>query len=56
MVTGLGMFISGPGQTDSISIFMEPMRKSLGLSLSEIGSFYTFGSLTAATLMSLVGK
>ena len=56
VVTGLGMFISGPGQTYSISIFMEPMRKSLGLSLSEIASFYTFGSLTAATLMILVGK
>ena len=56
VVTGLGMFISGPGQTYSISIFMEPMRKSLGLSLSEIASFYTFGSLTAATLMIIVGK
>ena len=56
IITGLGMFISGPGQTYSISIFMEPMRKTLGLSLSEIASFYTFGSLTAATLMIIVGK
>ena len=55
-ITGLGMFISGPGQTYSISIFMEPMRKTLGLSLSEIASFYTFGSLTAATLMIIIGK
>ncbi|MBN17890.1 MAG: hypothetical protein CL758_00170 [Chloroflexi bacterium] len=55
-VTGLAMFFSGPGQTYSISIFLEPMRKSLDLSLSEIASLYTLGSLSAAFFMIFIGK
>ena len=55
-VTALAMFFSGPGQTYAISIFLEPMRKSLNLSLSEIASLYTLGSLSAAVFMVFIGK
>ena len=55
-VTTLAMFFSGPAQTYAISIFLEPMRESLNLTLSEIASLYTLGSLSAAVFMIFVGK
>ena len=55
-VTALAMFFSGPGQTYAISIFLEPMRKSLNLSLSEIASLYTLGSLSAAVFLVFIGQ
>ena len=50
------MFVSGPGQTFSFSVFVEPMRQELGLSQTAFAALYTAGSLTAALAMVLVGR
>ena len=50
------MFISGPGQTFSFSVFVEPMRQELGLSQTAFAGLYTAGSLTASLAMVLVGR
>ena len=55
-VASLAMFISGPGQTFSFSVFVEPMRTELGLSQTAVAGLYTAGSLTAAASMVLVGR
>ena len=54
-VASLAMFISGPGQTFSFSVFVEPIREALGLSQTEIAVLYTAGSLTASFALVLVG-
>ena len=54
-VASLSMFISGPGQTYSFSVFLDPMIQDMGWSRSMISSLYSAGSLTAATAMILVG-
>ena len=56
IVAALATFISGPGQTYSISLFIEPIRKDLGLTLTEIAGLYTVGSLTAAVMVVFIGK
>ena len=55
-VASLAMFISGPGQTYSFSVFVDPMKDELGLSQTEFAGLYTAGSLTAAVAMVLVGR
>lgn len=55
-VAGLAMFISGPGQTYSFSVFVDPMRDELGLSQTGFAAIYTAGSLTAAVAMVLIGR
>ena len=54
-VASLTMFISGPGQTFSFSVFVGPMREELGLSQTKIAVLYTAGSLTASAALVLVG-
>lgn len=55
-IASLTTFISGPGQTYSISLFIEPIREELGLSLTEIAGLYTLGSLLAAIFVVFIGK
>lgn len=55
-VTGLGMFTSGPGQTYSVSVFVNPIIEELGWSRTTVSGLYTAGSLTAAASMFLVGR
>ena len=55
-VSAIAMFASGPGQTYSVSIFLEPMRSDLGLGLTYAAGLYTLGSLCAATTMFFVGR
>ena len=55
-IASLTTFISGPGQTYSISLFIEPIRQELGLSLTEIAGLYTLGSLLAAIFVVFIGK
>lgn len=54
-VASLAMFISGPGQTYSFSVFIDPMRQALGLTQTEIATIYTAGSLTASVMLILMG-
>jgi len=56
IVCSIGLFTSGPGQTYSVSIFLEPMRNDLNLGLTKIAGLYTLGSLIAASSMFLIGR
>jgi MFS family permease len=53
---GLGMFMSGPGQTFGVSAFVDPIMQDRGWSRTLVSGLYTAGSLTAATGMILVGR
>jgi MFS family permease len=55
-VASLSMFISGPGQTYTVSVFVDPIIQELGWSRTMVASIYTAGSLTAAAAMILVGQ
>ena len=55
-IAALLSFMSAPGQTFGISIFVEPMIEELGWTRTTVSGLYTLGSLTAATMMLLVGR
>ncbi|MFC1935589.1 MFS transporter [Chloroflexota bacterium] len=55
-VASLAMFISGPGQTYSFSVFVNPIREEMGWSQTMIASLYTAGSLTASAGLLVVGR
>ena len=55
-VAALAMFMSGPGQTYNISIFVDPMIAELGWSRTMVSGLYTAGSLTAGAFMILAGR
>ena len=55
-VAALSLFISGPGQTYTVSVFVEPIMEETGWSRTLVSSLYTAGSLSAAVTMVLVGK
>ena len=52
----LALFMSGPGQTYTISIFVDPMIAELGWSRTMVSGLYTAGSLTAGAVMILAGR
>ncbi len=54
-VVVLSQFISGPGQTHSVSVFVEPMKDSLSLSSGLIAALYTAGTLTAGATVFFIG-
>ncbi len=55
-VGALGIFLSGPGQTYVVSIFVDPIIHDLGWSRTLMSGLYTGGSLTAALIVPWVGK
>ena len=55
-VASLAMFSSGPGQTFSFSVFVDPIREEMGWSQTMIASLYTAGSLTASAGLLVVGR
>ncbi len=55
-VSALALFISGPGQTYSVSIFVDPIISDLGWSRTMVSGLYTAGSLTAGVAMILAGR
>ena len=48
--------LSAPGQTAGVSVFIDPMIESLGLSRSEISTAYLIGTITSAMMMPRVGR
>lgn len=54
--SALALFVSGPGQTFSISVFVDPLIDEFGWSRTAVSGLYTAGSLTAACAMFAVGK
>jgi len=53
---GLAIFMSGPGQTYVVSVFIEPMINDLGWSRNLYAGIYTGGSLTAALTVPFIGR
>ncbi len=50
------MFSSGPGQSHTFSVFIDPISDSLGLSKSAIASAYAVATLAAAFLLPKAGR
>ena len=55
-VSALTMFFSGPGQTYSVSTFIDSYINEFGWSRSTVSGMYSMGTLTAGLLMGLVGN
>jgi MFS family permease len=52
----LAVFVSSPGQTYVVSVFVGPIERDTGWSRTLISGLYTAGSLTAAAAILLVGR
>ena len=55
-VASLAMFVSAPGQTYTISIFVDPISEDLRLSRALISALYTGATLVGAVGMVVVGR
>ena len=55
-VSILGVFFSGPGQTYSVSVFIDSYIDEFGWGRSYVSGFYSLGTLGAGLLISFVGK
>lgn len=55
-VASIATFTSGPGQTYTAAIFIEPLIEELGWSRTLIASLYTAGSISAALAMIVMGR
>ena len=51
-----GMIMTSPGQTYSVSIFLEPIIAELGISRSLVSSLYTGATLLGSLALPLVGR
>ncbi len=56
IVGSLGLIMSSPGQTYTISIFIDHFIADLGISRGTVSLLYTIGTLTAAFGLPFVGK
>ncbi|MDZ7671247.1 MAG: MFS transporter [Halanaerobiales bacterium] len=56
VVASLGLFFSGPGQTFSVSIFIDHYIDKFGWSRSMISSFYSIATLISGLILTFVGK
>ncbi len=55
-VSALTVFFSGPGQTYSVSTFIDSYIQQFGWSRSMVSSMYSLGTLTAGLLMGFIGN
>ncbi|MDC1375802.1 MFS transporter [bacterium] len=55
-IANIGIFSSGPGQSHTFSVFVEPISKDLQLSSASIASAYGLATLIAAFLLPYMGK
>ena len=55
-VAALGIFVSGPGQSHTFSVFLVHIQADLGLSATAVSSAYAFATLVAAFGLPLMGK
>ncbi|MGB7302251.1 MAG: MFS transporter [Burkholderiaceae bacterium] len=55
-VTSLAIFSSGPGQSHTFSVFVDPITNDLGLSKQAISIAYGLATLVAALLLPQMGK
>ncbi|MFN2744997.1 MULTISPECIES: MFS transporter [unclassified Bacillus (in: firmicutes)] len=56
LISALGVFFSGPGQTYSNSIFIDEYIHHFGWSRSEVSGIYSAATLCAGILMMFVGR
>ncbi|KAA6447194.1 MFS transporter [Bacillus swezeyi] len=56
LISALGVFLSGPGQTYSNSIFIDEYIHDFGWSRSEVSGIYSAATLCAGILMMFVGR
>ncbi|MCG8361632.1 MAG: MFS transporter [Kiloniellales bacterium] len=52
----LGIFASGPGQSHTFSVFLEPIGRDLGISSAELATAYGLATLAAALLLPQMGR
>lgn len=55
-VSGLALFFSGPGQTFSVSVFIDPMIQDFGWSRSLVSILYSAGTLMAGLGVAFLGR
>jgi sugar phosphate permease len=55
-ISAMSLFFSGPGQTYSISVFIEYYIEDFGWSRSLVSSLYSLATLVAGLLLFLVGR
>lgn len=55
-IAGVGMFCSGPGQSYTFSVFVEPISRDLNISNTSIATAYAIATLLAAFLLPRAGK
>lgn len=53
---GLGIFFSGPGQTYSVSVFIDSYIGEFGWSRSYVSSLYSLGTLCAGFALPFIGR
>ena len=56
LIAGFTLFFSGPGQTYSVSVFIDSYIDTYGWSRSAVSSMYSLGTLSAGMLMGFVGR
>ncbi len=55
-VASLGLFASGPGQSHTFSVFVQPISQDLGISSATIATAYGIATLLAAFLLPKMGQ
>lgn len=55
-VAALTLFFSGPGQTYSVSIFIDHYVESFGWGRTEVSSYYSMATLVAGFTLPLIGR
>lgn len=55
-VSAVGFFFSGPGQTYSVSVFVDPLISHFGWSRSLVSSLYSAGTLCAGFALPWIGR
>ena len=56
VVGTLGMIMSSPGQTYSVSIFIEQFIEELGLSRTLVSTLYSVGTITGSLALPAIGR
>ena len=54
-VASVGIFASGPGQSHTFSVFVEPISRDLGTTSAKLATAYGTATLLAAVLFSFAG-
>jgi len=56
VVAGLAAYFSGPGQTYTVSVYIDSYINEFGWSRTTVSSMYSMGTFAAGMLMGVVGK